>query len=149
MLSVGISKMTAGQLQERSGTISNLLAEIPADISLWEAGDEHISPGSPTDQLWTLLRQVDGIDWVIANKLLARKRPMRLPVYDRLVRDLLGHPDRFWLSLRDTLAAEHAAHVARLTELRDRSGIGDDISLLRVFDVICWMHAKRQLRAAV
>jgi hypothetical protein len=88
------------------------------------------------------LKTVHGIEWVVANKLLARKRPRLLPVYDNDVRDLLGAPTDFWASLRETLAADDQALHRRLLNIRDEAGVGDDVSALRVFDVVCWMLAQ-------
>lgn len=142
-LSVSVPPGSAAAiLDERSGELSRLLAEIPVDLPLWEALDEHLDETSPAHAAWTLLRGLDGIEWVTAGKLLARKRPALLPVYDNVVKDLLERTaGGFWLGLRDLLRDDDDLR-ARLTEIRDDAGNADDISLLRVLDVVLWMSGK-------
>ncbi|MEV5508792.1 DUF6308 family protein [Streptomyces orinoci] len=48
-----------------------------------DAEADVLAEGSPADQAWHLLCAQYGVDWVIAGKLLVRKRPRLLPVYDK------------------------------------------------------------------
>ncbi|MGO1333472.1 MAG: DUF6308 family protein [Cellulosimicrobium funkei] len=49
-------------------------------------------------------------------------------------------PPPCWAPPRaDPRAHDRALH-RHLVSLRDEAGIGDDISALRVFDVVVWMH---------
>ncbi|WP_232839073.1 DUF6308 family protein [Streptomyces triticisoli] len=74
------------------GQLSALLHEIPNGMDMAEADADDLAPGSPADAAWRLLTDQPGIGWVTVGKLLARKRPRLLPVYDQVVRCLLGRP---------------------------------------------------------
>ncbi|MFJ1709305.1 DUF6308 family protein [Kitasatospora sp. NPDC088346] len=76
---------------------------------------------------------------VTAGKLLARKRPRLLPVYDRVVRCAVGRPASFWLSLRDALAADGRALHRHLLDLRTAAALPGTVSALRVCDIVVWM----------
>ncbi|HMJ74980.1 MAG TPA: DUF6308 family protein [Iamia sp.] len=132
-------------LDDDGARFASLLGEIPTDVDLWDADDDVIGPGSPADQLWRLVREVPGCGWVTAGKLLARKRPRLLPVYDGVVREELHRRDGdgYWRPLRDLLR-DHDSLQARLLGIRTRTEIDDDISLIRVLDVALWMSGKRR-----
>ena len=51
--------------------------------------------------------------WVTAGKLLARKRPRLIPVYDRVVRCALGRPAKPWRWLNDAFALDAEALPGR------------------------------------
>ncbi len=143
LLGLRISGRAALQLlDEQQAESTERLARIPADLDLWDASDAHIGPSSDAVSLWDLLVKTPGIGWVTAGKLLARKRPRLIPVYDRVVRAALGRPNEesWWLPLRDVLRDDRSI-VDRLLELRTEAKVGDDISLLRILDVAIWMGA--------
>lgn len=122
--------------------LSGLLALIPTQVPLGSHGAKrHIAPGSPADQAWDLLVARHGVKSVIASKVLARKRPHLLPVYDGVVACALGSPDLavFWTALHQTLAADGGGLDGRLTQLRATAGL-DDISNIRALDVVLWMR---------
>jgi hypothetical protein len=79
---------------------------------------------------------------VAAGKLLARKRPHLLPVYDSRIKMVLKRPrvdNRWWHDLRDQLIEDRDL-IRELESVRDRAA-ADHMSLLRVFDVMCWMFS--------
>lgn len=81
-----------------------------------------------------------GVDWVIARKLLARKRPRLLPVYDKVVRCALGRPrPSFWLALHAALREDDRALHHELLALRQVAGVPETVSALRICDVTVWM----------
>ncbi|MFF9149458.1 DUF6308 family protein [Streptomyces sp. NPDC014861] len=124
--------------------LSVLLAQIPADLDMADADPALLEPGSPADRAWRLIRGQKGLGWVTAGKLLARKRPRLLPVYDQVVRCAVGHPESFWSSLRAALAADGGALHKELLSLRDGVGVPKTVSALRVCDVVLWMsHAAK------
>lgn len=90
-----------------------------------------LSPGSPADTAWHLLTDQHGIGWVTAGKLLDRKRPRLLPVYDQVVRCFLGRPTSFWLGLHTALRADESALHHALLTLRQRAGVTETVSALR------------------
>ncbi|WP_030753529.1 DUF6308 family protein [Streptomyces griseus] len=119
--------------------LSVLLSQIPADVDMANADPDLLGSGSSADRAWHLLKGQKGLGWVTANKLLARKRPRLLPVYDQVVRCVVGHPESFWLSLRDALAADGNALHEQLLSLRDDVGVPSTVSALRICDVVLWM----------
>ncbi|MCX4647988.1 MULTISPECIES: DUF6308 family protein [unclassified Streptomyces] len=122
--------------------LSGLLHAIPRDINMVDADADAdvVADGSPADQAWHLLCDQYGVDWVIAGKLLARKRPRLLPVYDKVVRCALGRPrPSFWLALHAALREDGAALHRRLLELRRVAGVPETVSALRVCDVAVGM----------
>jgi hypothetical protein len=121
--------------------LAALLPLIPTDLPLAEpAATQHIAEGSPGDRAWHLLTGTDGIGWVTASKILARKRPHLLPVYDQVVRCVLGGPDSFWQRLHLALRADGAALDGRLDDLVSAAGLGQRVSNIRALDVVLWMR---------
>jgi hypothetical protein len=120
---------------------SELLAQVPADAVLG-TGDARslVDKGQAADKTWHLLRAQDDVGWVTAGKLLARKRPHLIPVWDHVVRCAFGRPDSAWLWLDDLLRAHDGAVPGRLRQLRDDAGLPPEVSVLRVLDVIVWMR---------
>lgn len=77
--------------------ITELLEQIPTDLAMHDAPWTTYAPGSPASRLWWLFKRCGGKDrWVTANKLLVRKRPHLLPVYDSQVKAALGAPGGVW-----------------------------------------------------
>lgn len=148
-------------LGEYAGEIGSLLSAIPADRALEEVPiDEHESlfgPGSPTESLWRLLRadgeQRWGVGPTTASKIMARKRPALIPIYDSVVGKLTGftRPGGTWWAWHEAFAPNSAQTasdlVPRLQELRGEAGLAD-ISLLRILDVVLWMDGTRGMALA-
>ncbi|MCX4740724.1 DUF6308 family protein [Streptomyces antibioticus] len=136
-------------LSDPDGHWSRLLSLIPRDARLEDpASDALTAKGGPAWELWERLADVrrpekpDGSGPVIAGKLLARKRPHLIPIYDRRIKAFFDRPKTdhsFWRDLATALRADDGALHAQLVRLRDKAGIGEDIGVLRVFDVIAWM----------
>jgi len=150
MLSVTLPAQACLDLLEgRLGEeLSALLSRIPADVDMAAADATDLSPGSPADTAWHLLTDQHGIGWVTAGKLLARKRPRLLPVYDQVIRCLLGRPTSFWLSLHTALRADEGALHQALLTLRQTAGVPETVSALRVCDVVLWMRHHAEHREA-
>jgi hypothetical protein len=120
------------------------LERIPTSVNLWDAGvGELIEKGGPTDSLWRLLEKQDGAGWVTAGKLLARKRPSLIPVYDNVVRCAFGWPQNVWTALRDALRQEDGRFLTTLNDLKLRSELPCQVTSLRVLDVAVWMRHRR------
>ncbi|MEI5007417.1 DUF6308 family protein [Streptomyces sp. PmtA] len=119
--------------------LSSLLRFIPRDIDMADAASVHLTDDSPADRAWKLLRDQPRVGWVTAGKLLARKRPRLLPVYDRVVRCAVGRPSSFWLALHTALREDDAALHHQLLRLRQAAGLPETVSALRVCDVAVWM----------
>ncbi|MFJ3027183.1 DUF6308 family protein [Streptomyces tendae] len=128
-------------LEGRLGTrLSGLLQAIPRDIDMVDADALVVADGSPADQAWHLLRDQPDVGWVIAGKLLARKRPRLVPDYDRVVRCAVGRPPSFWLALHAALREDDAALHRQLLKLRQVAGVPKTVSALRVCDAAVWMN---------
>ncbi|MFD4443731.1 DUF6308 family protein [Nocardia sp. NPDC058519] len=150
LLSVRVPGSAAIRMLERDHDgLNSLLGLIPADVDLVDAEIDILDEGSPADRLWRALRSV-GVGPVTTSKLLARKRPKLLPVIDSVVKQVLDHPDRqsYWMALRSALREDERALVEILAAARTDAGLGEDISLIRCFDVVVWMVGRRdgQLR---
>ena len=127
--------------------ISARLREIPANAELGiPSSRELLADGEHADQAWRLLNnrhEKTGIGWVIAGKLLARKRPKLIPVYDSIVRCQFGAPKHVWLKLQDQLAGNHGQLRAALAQVRATVGVEEKVSILRVLDIVLWRrHVK-------
>lgn len=131
-----------GMLDTHATELNALLGGIPVGLDLWKTPEETVAPGSPADRLWQRLVALPGIGSVTAGKLLARKRPRLIPVYDRVVKTALarGDEDEWWRPLRGLLV-ENPSLITKLESLREAVRLEDTISLLRVLDVCIWMGA--------
>ncbi|MEU4464101.1 DUF6308 family protein [Streptomyces sp. NPDC024017] len=139
-LSVGIpAQATLDLLEGDLGVrLSKLLTSVRVDIDMVEAAD--LADGSPAHTAWQLLRDQPGIGWVTAGKLLARKRPHLVPVYDQVVRCVLGRPESFWFDLHAALRSVNWALHHELIALRQVAELPQTVSVLRICDVVLWMY---------
>jgi hypothetical protein len=125
----------------RPAEFNGLLAEVP-ELELADVDPSEINPHWAAWRLWQLLRELRGVDWVVASKLLARKRPMLVPIYDRVVKSVTGGDRDFWTPLCTELQTDNRALDRRLQSLRGLAGLDASIPTIRVFDVIAWMEGK-------
>jgi hypothetical protein len=150
MLSVDVPaaaalKLLGDRFSDHAEHISALLHQLPVDVSLSAATDTHLEIAS---QLWTEVRHRCGVGPTTTSKLLARKRPHLLPVIDSVVRRQLGHGRRrdFYETLRAHLRDDAHAMDGQLSSIRREAAIGNDISIIRCFDIILWMDGTQPLR---
>lgn len=130
-------------LETHSQQINHLLAGIPP-TPIYEMNEHDypcvLGPGSPAWESWDLLRRCGGTNrWVAANKLLARKRPHLLPVYDSVVRAQLHHPANIWECLWSWFHGRPDRVTAVHMLQGEVAGI-EHVSLLRCLDVVLWMR---------
>ncbi|MET3420872.1 hypothetical protein BJ973_000084 [Actinoplanes tereljensis] len=127
-------------------SIADCLREIDVGVTLGSpAAAELIADGGSAERAWSLLVAQDGVEFVIAGKILARKRPHLIPVYDRVVRCQFGHPRHVWQLLHDRLERDDRVR-ATLAGLHEQAGLPSAVSLLRVLDVVLWMRHHQQHR---
>ncbi len=127
--------------------ISSLLTEIPADADLWTVPRSALSPRSAAYRLFTKFRAMawnggeHGTSGVTASKLLARKRPRLIPIYDHQVSQLvdLGKGASWWISLQEAMTSEVRSHLEYAHKTAE---LGPLITPLRTLDVILWMRAR-------
>lgn len=123
--------------------LSELLREIPTDRDLASVEPSEIGRDWAPWQLNDALSGLRGLGRTTVSKLIARKRPRLIPIYDREVNKVLEiHKGPLWRPLAEALRAKECALHRQLIGLRDESGIGEDISPLRVLDVIVWRTGK-------
>jgi hypothetical protein len=143
MLSVQLPPLVAldlleGALGEESAVF---LEQIPTSVPLWDNEAENlIKDDGPADGVWRLLESQEGVGWVTAGKLLARKRPSLIPVYDNVVRCAFDWPQEIWATLRDALRQDDGRFRAVLEDLSKQTGIPEEITPLRALDVTLWMR---------
>jgi hypothetical protein len=77
---------------------------------------------------------------VTAGKLLARKRPALIPVYDDVVRCAFGHPQDIWKALHEALLRDDGSFRGTLEDLVKRAGIPVKVTPLRALDVTLWIR---------
>jgi hypothetical protein len=122
--------------------IRGLLEQIPVDLPMHSMGWSAYEPGSPAFRLWELFRRCGGNHRpVTASKLLARKRPRLIPVYDSRVKAVLKAPQSEWRCLWSWFHTD-PTRTSALAALREEAGGIEDISLLRCLDVVLWMRAR-------
>lgn len=144
MLSVSVPGRAALHLlgdydADYQGELSALLRRLPTNLTLAEAEEEHLADAG---KLWSLVYANHGVGRTKTSKLLARKRPHLLPVIDRVVVNTVKHSPRkhnFYRNLRAVLRDDDFRLVKHLAELRREAQLGDDISIIRVFDILVWM----------
>jgi hypothetical protein len=143
MLGVVVPPRAALRMLDADGhRISKLLRLIPCGIDLVEAGTQDIGEDSPAWELWGLISTYEGLDDAETSKILARKRPRLLPVQDPIVDEMLGHEGDYWAALRHYLRLDNRAAAIWLRDVRRASGIGEDVSEIRVFDILVWMSTR-------
>ncbi|XTZ14367.1 DUF6308 family protein [Micromonospora echinospora] len=127
--------------------ISDELRAIPTALDLSdEKAKPYIEDGGPADRAWHLLAARQGVGKAIAGKLLARKRPRLIPVYDDVVACALRGRRGFWLWLHEQLRADDLLLTRKLRELRTNAAIPGLVSDVRVLDVVLWMRHRRHHR---
>lgn len=144
LLSVNIPGDAALEVLDPNAGLNEMLKEIPNGPTLWEATPAEVDDvESLAAELWRKLEHIKDVGWVTANKLLARKRPRLIPVYDRVVKAAL-QPDSkmFWIPLRNSLNENGAEAIKRLGEIKVGAGLDDRYSLLRVLDAAVWMTSR-------
>jgi hypothetical protein len=130
-----------------ASAIHGLLRQIPKTTALWKTTDDEIGETSPVWQLWDLLRHrtddIEGTGRVTTSKLLARKRPVLIPIQDSVVEGALGAPvGNFWSAMRAALqdtALRDALHDTLLRARRQNSAVPESLSPLRIVDIVIWM----------
>jgi hypothetical protein len=138
-LSVRFTAATAHALLDaRRAELSDLLHLVGDDRDLADV-DEAIDHSWPAWKLYDALRSIHGIGRTKASKLMARKRPRLIPIYDQVVGKVTDTEDHHWLPLHTALRPGGELSQQRLLHLADRAGLDERVSALRVLDVIAWM----------
>jgi hypothetical protein len=128
-------------LEDQTEKFGMLLRGIDSHTTLWapDAGRQLCA----AEAMWEELRTLPGVGRTKAGKLLARKRPLLVPIVDDVIARAVGNSGKTWLTLRHCF--QNDAFRESVEALRPTGT--EDISMLRIFDVAIWMLCSRS-RAA-
>lgn len=147
-LSVTVQTETARWLFEPHKRRDELLAEslrrlAPGQDSLWTCDEKLLRDGGALSDLYTLIREKDGLGQVTASKLLATKFAAAVPIRDSKVESLLGleKSREWWSPIRKLFTVSGQSLAGYLDELKVPAEVGN-VTTLRRLDVILWMEAK-------
>ncbi|MCQ1999790.1 DUF6308 family protein [Arthrobacter zhaoxinii] len=143
-----------GLLETKAPEIGELLELIPVTLELADVtGVEYVhvlGKESPAWLLWDIFRGYRGGQWRMGatktSKLLARKRPKLIPIWDPLVARSIGAGTSLtqWEEWHALLTADDRHLVRHLAAVQDRAALPVRVSTLRAMDVILWMDAKQR-----
>lgn len=155
MLSVQVPARAIIGLQEQplAGHIQRLLAQIPTDVKMSDLTpaetEDTLGEGSPAWLLWNELRRTPKTRWDVgattASKIMARKRPHLIPIWDKVIGAVVGKDtsEGQWLNWHN-LFMEDPDLAGRLARIYKRSTVQAPISDLRIMDAILWRYGKDQ-----
>jgi hypothetical protein len=138
MLSVDIPpRLSAWLLGDGAPLVRSLLEEIPVDERIGDS-DSLLLENGPAWKLWNQLRNFSDVGRTKTSKLMARKRPRLIPIYDSVVGKALGIENskntwELWNGfMRDFGISDFRedAHNAGASHLSD----------LRIIDIVIWMR---------
>ena len=130
-------------LATRQRRLHEMLRAIRIDVALAVLRAADLGETWPVRAIYRELLSIPDVGETTACKLLARKRPHLMPILDSVVtQELSIVHGMLWLPLHTWLAADDRANHLHLESLRSRAGLGPDISVLRVFDVLAWVNGK-------
>jgi len=130
-----------GILVTEAAEITQLLRSIPSEplhTLSPEEFDEHLGPDSAAAHLWSILVRQEGIGEIEASKILARKRPHLLPLYDSVVKRVINQQpgDNAWQLWWEALTVDD--YLESRAETLRRAIDRPELSTLRLLDVLLW-----------
>jgi len=147
-LSVSVPTETARWFLEPNEIRDDLLTEShsrlgSAQSSLWTCEEKLLNNGGALSDLYTLMREKDGLGYVTASKLLATKFPAVVPIRDSQVENLLGlgKSKEWWSPIRRLFTSPDQSLANYLSDFSVPIEVGN-VTTLRKLDVILWMEAK-------
>jgi hypothetical protein len=138
MLSVDIPpRLSAWLLGDGAPLVRSLLEEIPVDEQIGGSDSLLLENGSAW-KLWDQLRNFSDVGRTKTSKLMARKRPRLIPIYDSVVAEALGieRSKNTWTLWNEFMKGpgisdfREDAHNAGAAHLSD----------LRIIDIVIWMR---------
>lgn len=113
--------------------VSRLLVQISADCDLWAAGNL-----SSASSLWYALTELPGVGPTRASKLMTRKRPRLIPVYDSVVGRHIAKTTRYWQVFQQFLSTPNNRRA--LDKMRPGGLSAQQLPTLRILDTVIWMR---------
>lgn len=153
MLSIPFPAKAAIGFQEPAVAkqITELLTRIPSDRKLSELTKEQaqdlLGKESAAVRLWRVLRATDAPRWGVgpttASKILARKRPHLIPIWDVVIGQVIGKRSAVnqWLNWH-ALLQPGTGLAARLNHIHELSGVTTDLAEIRIMDAVLWRHGR-------
>lgn len=141
LLDVSYAPAAVRQILGHSDRWSRLLAAVPPEAVLWEMDEEVYGAA---DSLWRALVKLPGVGPTKAGKLLARKRPSLVPIFDDVIATFLPPGDRgFWWGVQEALLDS--------TRRDELNALAEDMAptptTIRVLDVAVWMRCSNSTNA--
>lgn len=151
LLSTPVPGRAALELLERQRRrFENLLEDLGPDRDLVNEPSVSRDQFAPAWALWRALDELPGMGPTRVSKLMARKRPRLIPVFDDvLATTVFAKSTNHWMDLWAELRASGRSLHDRLADLRLQAGLDESISALRVFDVCAWMDGSKNGDLAV
>jgi hypothetical protein len=155
MLSVTVpAKAMVGLAEpETAARITKLLKQIPTNVPLSSLSSEKaaalLTGQGPAALLWKELRSTKSNRWGIgattASKIMARKRPHLIPIWDEVIGQVIGKrsSDDQWMNWHRRLT-DGTGLPERLAEIHRLSEVELPLSELRIMDVVLWRYGKDQ-----
>jgi hypothetical protein len=153
MLSVKVPAKAAVGLADPTvaARITELLAKIPTDTKMSDLTTEEaqatLGKNSPSCDLWQILRADGARRWdvgpTIASKIMARKRPNLIPIWDDIIGQVIGKrgPRNQWLNWHNLLQPGTPL-PDRLRRIHEQSEVAKGLSEFRIMDAILWRHGR-------
>ena len=149
LLSVTLNATMARQLIQRSTWTDELAKELALEPDrdlgdLTEAEAARLESDDGLNHAWHRISGIHGIGPTRTSKLLARKRPRLIPIWDRVIDRTLGLEGTmsYWNAFHTALTIEGRALDMRLAQLGELAGISDRFSRIRTLDILAWMHGR-------
>lgn len=149
LLSVTLNGQMAHELTKKdkdSDELARVLALEP-DRDLGELTVkqvEKLNSDKGLNSAWSMIRDIHGVGPTRTAKLLARKRPRLIPIWDSVIARVLGLPTTksYWIHFHTALTADDSSLDKRLAELAQKAGVAERYSRIRVLDILAWMYGK-------
>ncbi|MFF2842419.1 DUF6308 family protein [Paenarthrobacter sp. NPDC057981] len=155
MLSVTVPAKAMVRLAEphTAARITGLLKQIPTGIALSSLSRQNaaslLTDLGPAALLWDELRSTKDNRWGIgattASKIMARKRPHLIPIWDEVIGQVIGKRSSRdqWMNWH-RLLTDGTGLPERLAEIHRLSEVELPLSELRIMDVVLWRYGKDQ-----
>lgn len=149
LLSVTLNGEMAHELTKKdkeSDELARVLALEP-DRDLGELTVDQVKNLNSAEGLnpaWNTIREIRGVGPTRTAKLLARKRPRLIPIWDSVIARVLDLPttQSYWIHFHTALTLDDSSLDKKLSELAQKAGVGERYSRIRVLDILTWMYGK-------